>query len=728
MLARINKSARPSRRQFLVASAVAGAGLVIGLRSLPGGGRYAAAQSGNPQPDAFVRIGPDSSVTVICKHIEFGQGSHTGLATLVAEELDADWTKVKAEAAPADAALYNNLLWGPIQGTGGSSSIANAFEQMRRMGAIARAMLIEATAEAWGVPASEITLREGRLLHAATDNKAPIGEFAQRAAKRPPPATVKLKDPKDFNLIGRLVPRLDSRAKTRGTAIYTIDVKLPGMLTALIARPPRFGGRVRSFDAAAALALPGVVEVVAVPSGVAVLGRGFWAAKQGRDALQIAWDEGAAEGRGSIEIMEEYKRIAGRPGEIARKDGDAELAMAEAAKVIEAGYEFPFLAHAPMEPVNCVISVGAGSCEIWTGSQLPTIDQAAAAAVLGLQPQQVTINTLYAGGSFGRRATPNADMVSEAAEIAKAIGGRVAVKLLWTREDDIKGGQYRPMYYHTLKAGLDAEGRIVAWKHRIVGQSILRGTLFADALIQNGVDQTSVEGAQNIPYGIPNVTVDLHTTEAAIPVLWWRSVGSSHTAYAVEGFIDELAELAQRDPVEFRLAMLQDHPRHHAVLSLAAEKAGWGAPVGKGRGRGVALHESFNSYVAQVADVAIDGDGKLRVERVVCAVDCGLAVNPDVIKAQMEGGIGYGLGAVLHGAITLDGGVVQQSNFDDYLPLRIDEMPRVEVHIVPSAEPPTGVGEPGVPPIGPAVANAVYAATGRRIRALPFAQQSLRGA
>ncbi|MGF1610978.1 MAG: molybdopterin cofactor-binding domain-containing protein [Kiloniellales bacterium] len=728
MLARIGRAARPSRRQFLIAGAAAGVGLVIGLRALPVRARLAAAQSASPQPDAFVRIAPNGDVTVICKHIEFGQGSHTGLATLVAEELGADWTKVRAEAAPADAALYNNLLWGAIQGTGGSSSMANAFEQMRTMGAMARAMLVEEAAETWEVPASEITVREGRLSHVGSGRTAPFGEFAQRAAKRPPPASVTLKDPKDFNLIGRLVPRLDTQAKTNGTAIYTIDVKLPGMLTALIARPPRFGGKVRAFEPAAALGVPGVVDVVQVPSGIAVLGRGFWAAKQGRDALQIEWDDSAAETRGTSEIMEDYKRLAGRPGEIVRQDGSTEQALSKAVKVIEASYEFPFLAHAPMEPVNCVIRLGADGCEIWTGSQLPTIDQAAAAAVLGLEPQQVTINTLFAGGSFGRRATPDADMVTEAAEIAKAIGGRAPVKLLWTREDDIKGGRYRPMYYHTLKAGLDKDGAIVAWMHRIVGQSILRGTPFAGALIRDGIDQTSVEGAQNIPYAIPNLTVDLHTTELGIPVLWWRSVGSSHTAYAVECFMDELVELAHRNPVGMRLLMLKDRPRHQAVLKLAAEKANWQEPLGKGRGRGVALHESFSSIVAQVAEVAIDGDGKLRVERVVCAVDCGLAVNPDVIKAQMEGGIGYGLGAILHNAITLEGGVVQQTNFDDYLPLRIDEMPRVEVHIVPSSEAPTGVGEPGVPPIGPAVANAVYAATGRRIRSLPFAQQNLRDA
>jgi len=730
MLATLSKTTQTSRRGFLVASAVAGAGLVIGLQLPRGGGRPVAiaAEGDVMAPNAFLRIAPDSSVTVLSKHIEFGQGSYTGLATLAAEELDADWAQVRAEAAPADAALYNNLHWGQVQGTGGSSSIANAHQQMREAGAMARAMLVAAAAEAWQVPADDITVEKGVLAHTASGRSGSFGDFALQAAKLEPPANVTLKDPKDFKLIGSRLPRLDSRDKTRGTATFTIDVQRPEMLTALLARPPRFGAKVLSFDATAAKAIKGVTDVVQVPGGIAVVAEGFWAAKTARDLLEIEWDDSEAETRGSTEIMEEYRRLAGKPGEIARQEGDSEAGFAEAAKVVEASYEFPFLAHAPMEPLDCVVELTGRTCEIWTGSQLPTIDQASAAAILGFKPEQVTVNTLYAGGSFGRRATPNADMVSEAVRIAMAIDGRAPLRLIWTREDDVQGGRYRPMYHHTLKAGLDEEGKILAWTHRIVGQSILRDTPFAEALIQNGIDQTSVEGASNLPYQIPNLTVDLHTTDVKVPVLWWRAVGSTHTAYSVETFLDELAELAGRDPVAFRLEMLADHPRHRGVLELAAEMAGWGAAMPKGKGRGVAVHESFNSYVVQVADVAVDAEGKIKVERVVCAVDCGLAVNPDVIRAQMEGGIGYGLGAILHDAITLDEGRVEQSNFHDYIPLRIDEMPQVEVHIVRSAEPPTGVGEPGVPPIGPAVANAVYAATGQRIRALPFASQDLRGA
>ncbi len=725
MLGNLKHGPRPSRRHFLKASAMAGAGLVIGLH-LPARVAKAATPAGGPfAPNAFVRIAPDNTVTVLAKHIEFGQGVYTGLATLVAEELDADWAQIRVESAPSDPTLYNNLSWGPVQGTGGSSSIANSYEQMRRAGATARAMLVAAASNHWGVPPSEISAERGVLRHIATGQETAFGDLADAAAKLEPPAEVRLKNPADFKLIGKDVPRVDSAEKTRGQARYTIDMTLPGMLTAVVARPPRFGGKAVSVNAEAAKAVRGVTDVVEIPRGVAVLAKGFWAAKTGRDALEITWDDSAAERRGSAEMMAEYKRIAGKPGMVARQDGDADGAMAGAAKVLEAAYEFPFLAHAPMEPLDCVVRLGPDSCEIWTGSQIQTVDHMTAAGIAGLKPEQVKVHTLLAGGSFGRRATPDADMVSEAVTIARAIGGRAPVKVVWTREDDIQGGRYRPMYYHTLRAGLDADGKLVGWRHRIVGQSIVKGTPFEGGLVKNGIDQTSVEGANNLPYDVPNVLVDLHTTDVTVPVLWWRAVGSTHTAYSTEAFIDELAEAAGKDPLAFRRAMLRRHPRHLAVLELAAEKAGWGTPLPRGRGRGIAVHESFNSFVAEVAEVGIRDDGTVKVERVVCAVDCGVPVNPDVIRAQMEGGIGYGLGAVLHDAVTLDGGVVEQSNFHDYVPLRIDEMPRIEVHIVPSTAAPTGVGEPGVPPIGPAVANAVFDATGQRIRSLPLSRHDL---
>ncbi|MDJ0949385.1 MAG: xanthine dehydrogenase family protein molybdopterin-binding subunit [Alphaproteobacteria bacterium] len=727
MLARQENTPQPNRRQFLKASALAGAGLVIGFHVPVRAGKAAATADGAFAPNAFVRIAPDNTVTVMIKHIEFGQGTFTGLSTIVAEELDADWDQVRAEHAPANAKLYNNLHWGPYQGTGGSTAVANSYDQLRQAGAAARAMLVEAAAKRWGVPAQEITVDKGVVAHAGSGKRARFGELAEEAAKLSPPAEVTLKDPKDFKLIGTRLPRKDSRSKTRGEAVYTIDMKLPGMVTALVARPPVFGGKARTVDAGAAKAIDGVLDVVQVPRGVAVVARDFWTAKKGRDALEIDWDLSAAETRRSDAIMAEYKKIADQPGTIARKEGDADTAFDDAAKVVEAAFDFPYLAHAPMEPLNCVARLGADSCEIWTGSQLPTVDQMTAAAISGLKPEQVKINTLLAGGSFGRRATPDADMVSEAVSVAKAINGRAPVRLLWTREDDIRGGRYRPMYHHRLKAGLDADGKVIAWTHRIIGQSIVKGTPFA-GLIKNGIDKTSVEGADTLPYAIPNLTVDLTTTDVAVPVLWWRAVGSTHTAYSTETFIDELAQAAGKDPVAFRMEMLAEHPRHLGVLKLAAEKGDWGKPMPAGKGRGIAVHESFNSYVAEVAEVAVDESGEIKVERVVCAVDCGRPINPDVIKAQMEGGIGYGLGAILHEAITLDNGRVEQSNFDDYLPLRIDEMPKVEVHIVDSTEKPTGVGEPGVPPIGPAVANAVFAATGKRIRTLPMAQHDLRGA
>jgi isoquinoline 1-oxidoreductase beta subunit len=580
-------------------------------------------------------------------------------------------------------------------------------------------MLVSAAAEAWGVPASEVTISNGMLSH-KSGRKASFGELAGKAAAMPVPSDVKLKDPKQFRLIGKRVPRKDSREKVNGSARFTIDMKLPGMLTAVVAHPPLFGAKVKSFDAAKAKSIRGVVNVVQIPSGVAVLATSFWAAKQGRDALSVQWDESGAATQGSSELMAQYKALAAKPGLAAKSSGDADKALAGAAKTLEASFEFPYLAHATMEPMNCVIQWKDGACEVWNGEQFQTPDQASVAGVLGLQPSQVKINMLYAGGSFGRRANPQSDYLVEAAHIVKAIGGTAPVKLQWTREDDTRAGYFRPLYYHSIRAGLDGSGKLVAWQHRIVGQSILTGTAFEPMMVKDGIDATSVEGASNLPYDIPNMRVELHTTKGSVPVQWWRSVGSTHTAFSTETLIDELAAAAGQDPVSFRRTMLASHPRHRGVLELVAEKAGWGKPLAKGRGRGVAVHESFNTFVAQVAEVTMLKNGGFRVDRVVCAVDCGVAVNPDVIRAQMEGGIGYGLSAALHGAITLKDGRVEQSNFHDYRPLRINEMPRVEVYIVPSSEKPTGVGEPGVPPIAPAVANALAAATGQRVRNLPL--------
>jgi isoquinoline 1-oxidoreductase subunit beta len=708
-----------TRRRFLETTALAGAALFVGFRL---DDRAAAAADEVLAPNAFVRIAPDNTVTIISKHIEMGQGSYTGLATILAEELDADWSQIRVEPAPADAERYNNLLLGPMQMTGGSTAMANSWEQMRRAGATARAMLVEAAAREWGVPTSEVTVERGVVSHAPSGRRATFGELASKAAALTPPAQVTLKDPKDFTLVGRDVRRIDGRAKTDGSAQFTLDFSMPGMLTALIARPPRFGATMKSFDAAPTRRVKGVTHVVAVPAGVAVVAESFWAARKGRDALRVTWDESRAETRGTDELYAAYRVLAGQPGTSARREGDVDGALRGAARVLEAVYEFPYLAHAPMEPLDAVVRIGADGVDFWAGSQAPTLDQQAIARILGVPASTVRIHTLLAGGSFGRRATADSDVAAEAASVAKAIGGDRAVKLVWTREDDIQGGRYRPLYVHRLRAGLDAQGNVVGWEHRIVGQSIVRGTPFESALVKNGIDQTSVEGAANLPYAVPNIAVDLHTTDVGVPVLWWRSVGSTHTAYATETFLDELAQATARDPLAVRRALLAKHPRHLAALNLVADRAAWDQPLPAGRARGIAVHESFNSVVAQVAEVSLRPDGLPHVERVVCAVDCGTAINPDVVRAQMEGGIGYGLAAAMWNEVTLVHGRVQQRNFDGYRPLRIAEMPAVEVHIVPSGAAPTGVGEPGVPPIAPAVANALFYLTGQRVRRLPFAR------
>jgi isoquinoline 1-oxidoreductase subunit beta len=712
-----------TRRRFLQGTALAAGALVIGFRL---DGRTAGAAEALA-PDAFIRIAPDNTITIISKHIEFGQGTYSGLATILAEELDADWSQVRVEAAPADAQRYGNRLVGGMQMTGGSTAMAGAWDQLRRAGATARAMLVEAAAREWSVPAAEITVDGGVISHPPSGRRATFGELASKAAALTPPAQVTLKDPKDFKLIGKRVPRVDSKAKTDGSAQFTADFAAPGLLTVLIARPPRFGATVKSVDATAARRVKGVTHVVRVPSGVAVVATGFWAARQGREALRVTWDESRAERRGSDELYAAYRTLAGRPGTPAKRVGDAAGALRGATKIIEAVYEFPYLAHAPMEPLDAVARIGADAVELWAGSQAPTWDQQAVARIAGVPADRVRVHTLLAGGSFGRRATPDSDVASEAAAVAKAVGGGKTVKVLWTREDDIRGGRYRPLYVHRLRAGLDARGTLVGWEHRIVGQSLGAGTAFEAALVKDGIDATSVEGAANLPYDIPNLTVELHTTKVGVPVLWWRSVGSTHTAYSTETFLDELARAAGRDPLELRRALLGKHPRHLAAVNLAAEKSGWGQAMPAGRARGIAVHESFNSVVAQVAEVSRRPDGLPRVERVVCAVDCGTAINPDVVRSQMEGGIGYGLAAALWSEVTLVQGRVQQRNFDDYRPLRIGDMPAVEVHIVPSGAAPTGVGEPGLPPIAPAVANAFFHLTGQRVRRLPFARLSPAG-
>jgi isoquinoline 1-oxidoreductase beta subunit len=716
----MNTSLTLNRREFLKATAAAGGGLLIGLY-LPGRIEAATSQAAAEfTPNAFLRIAPDNTVTVIVKHLEMGQGVYTGLPTIVADELDADWSQIRVESAPADVTRYANLNWGgQAQGTGGSTSVNNSWEQLRRAGATARAMLIAAAAQTWKVNAGTLRAENGFVIDTKGKRRASYGELASLAATLTPPADAPLKTPKQWKFIGKHVPRKDSADKSTGKAIYASDIRFPGMLTALVARPPLFGAKVKGFNATAVKMMPGVKAVVAIPQGVAVVATDFWSAKQARDALQVEWDDSVAEKRSSDELLTQYRELAQKPGAVAHQAGDIAKGLAGAAKKLEAIFEFPYLAHAPMEPLACVVRLGDNACEVWAGSQLQTFDQATAAQIAGLKPGQVTIHTLLAGGSFGRHANPTADYVSEGVEVAKATRALNApIRLLWTREDDIRGGYYRPLYVHTISAGLDKRGRPLAWQHRIVGQSILAGTMFGSG-VKDGIDATSVEGAANLPYAIPNMLVDLHTIQVGVPVLWWRSVGSTHTAFSTEVMINELAVAARQDPVAFRRALLKNHPRYRGVLDLVAQKAGWGKPLPKGRWRGVAVHESFNSYVAEVAEISI-ADGKPKVERVVCAVDCGVAVNPDMVRAQMESGIIFGLSAALYGEITLKNGQVVQSNYHDYPILRINETPKIEVHIVPSNAKPTGVGEPGVPPIAPAVANAVFAATGKPVRRLPI--------
>ncbi len=711
----------PARRAFLKSAGALGVtALTVGfdLSGAPAQAFAAAAASAPFAPNAFVRIGTDDSVTIIAKHVEMGQGSYTGLATILADELDADWTQVRVMSAPANVKLYANLAFG-MQGTGGSSGIANSWAQLREAGAKARAMLVTAASNEWRVPVAEVTVEKGVVHHLPSKRQARFGSLVKSASALPVPASVQLKNPKDFNLIGGKPARVDVPAKCDGSAQFTLDVEMPGMLIALLQRPPLFGATVKSFDGSAAMAVPGVVKVLQVPRGVAVVAKGFWAAKQGRDALKVDWDDSQAEKRSSSALLDEYRRLADQPAQSARKQGDAAQALKDAAHTVTASFEFPYLAHAPMEPCDAVVKLDADSCEIWYGAQFQTVDQANAARVAGLDPLKVNIHTLYAGGSFGRRANFGSDYVLEAVSIAKAYGADgTPIKLQWTREDDIHGGLYRPMYFHKMQAALNADKKLVGWRHVIVGQSIMAGTPFE---APGKPDPTSVEGAATVAYAIPNISVDLATTKNGVPVLWWRVVGSSHTTFAVETFIDEVAHEAGVDPFTFRRQLLEGSPRLKGVLELAADKAGWSsAPLPKGRGRGIAVAEAFNTYVAQVAEVTVDEQGGVKVDRVVCAVDCGIAVNPDIITAQMEGGIGFGLGAALYGAITLKDGRVEQSNFNDYRVLRMSEMPKVEVYIVPSSEKPTGVGEPGVAPVGPAVANAIFAATGKRLHSFPF--------
>jgi len=711
------------RREFLKTGAAVGGGLLVSwYLPLPSAGAERAAAGENQVAlNAFVRIGTDESVTVIASHSEMGQGVYTSLPMLLNEELEADWSKIRVEAAPVDK-VYDHPIFG-MQMTGGSTTSPAEWERYRKMGALARTMLVAAAAQQWKVDAASCQVEKGVVLHRATGQRATYGSLANAAAQLTPPAEVKLKDAKSFTLIGKPTRRLDTPSKTNGSAQFGLDVSLPGMLTAVVARPPVFGGKVAKFDASEALKVPGVKAVEQVESGVAVIAERFWPAKVGRDKLVVEWDLGPNAGMSTEQMTRDFAEQAKSPGVVAKKTGDPESALKTAAKTITAEYDVPYLAHAMMEPLNCVVDLHADGCEIWTGTQFETVDRANAAQVAGLPPEKVQIHTTLLGGGFGRRANPASDFVREAVHVAKV--AKAPVKVVWTREDDLQGGWYRPMWHDRFVAGLDANGEPLAWTHTIVGQSIMQGTLFEAFGIKDGVDSTSVEGAADLLYGIPNLQVDLHSPKIGVPVQWWRSVGHSHTGFSVEAFLDEVAHAGGKDPYELRRKLLANQPRMLAVLDLAAQKANWGAKLPAGVGRGIAGHFSFDSYVAQVVEASVAKDGAVRVHRVVCAVDCGTVINPDTVKAQMEGGIVFGLTAALKTEITLKNGRVEQTNFHDYQMLRIFESPKIEVYIVPSNANPTGVGEPGVPPVAPALANAIFAVTGKRIRRLPIRASDL---
>jgi isoquinoline 1-oxidoreductase beta subunit len=716
------KSALPTRRDVVVVSAVAAGGaLLVGCS--PANILSLGADESHFGPfGPFLSIAPDGAVTVVSKHIEFGQGNHAGLAAMVAEELDADWDKVKVVQAPAITKVYANLGMG-VQGTGGSSAIANSWPQLRAVGATTRAMFVTAAANRWSLPAGEITVKNSVVSH-PSGKSATFAELLDDAAKVPPPKDAPLKDPKTFTLIGTdRVRRKDVVLKSRGQARFTQDVHLPDMLTAMVAHSPRFGGKVTSFDAEAARKVPGVVDVVQIPTGVAVIARNTWAARQGRDALKVVWNDDKAERRGTDAIRASYHDLASGKtapsGDLKWQAFDSHGAGPAPAggKVVEASFDFPFLAHATMEPMNCVAEIGGGKNKLTFGSQIPTVDQLNTGMIVGALPGSVQIETLFAGGSYGRRANFKSDYVTECVHIAKHVGGGRPVKLVWTREDDMSGGYYRPMVHHAVQVTLDADGYPAHWRHRVVTQSIMKGSPMGGG----GLDETAVEGVKGSPYlkATPIVDGQVILPDSEIPVLWWRSVGATHTAFVMEHMVDQLARAAGKDPVDYRRALYAKAgaSRHLAVMNLALEKAG-PAPT-EGWTRGVAVHESFGTMVAQVAEVKLV-DGAPRVGRVVTAVDCGVAISPDQIAAQMEGGTCFGLSATMYGQITLKDGVVEQKNFDAYRVLRMTEAPTVETHIFPSANKPSGVGEPGTPVIGPAVANAVLAMTGKPTSSLPF--------
>jgi isoquinoline 1-oxidoreductase subunit beta len=709
------------RRSFLKTGIAGATGLVIGFY-LPGKREVLAAAAADAPlvMNAFIQITPDDKVTILINKSEMGQGVETSLAMLAAEELGCDWKRIHTEFAPA-ATVYFDPAFG-MQGTGGSQSIHSAWIPMRQAGFTARTMLIGAAAQKWGVDASECHAADGKVVHAASKRTATFGSLAEAAAKIPPPQVKPqdLKDPSMFTIVGKPTKRVDTPKKVNGTAEFGIDVRLPGMLHASVEHCPVFGGKVASFDATKAKAIPGVKDVIQIPTGIAVVADNTWTAFQARKALDIKWDEGPNAAVTSATIRKSFEDACQTPGVVSRKEGDAAAGLASAAQKIEAVYDAPYQAHCTMEPMNGTADVRKDGVDLWVPTQFQTPSQGTAAGITGLKPDAVKVHTTYLGGGFGRRGW--SDFVAESTIVSKAMGAPVQVT--WTREDDMQHDYYRPASYIKMAAGLDANGKPTAFTARVACDSISRWFFGADA-VKDGKDPNSVEGVSDIAYEIPNVLVDYHLVAGPIPMGFWRSVGASQNGFFSESFVDELAAAAKKDPYEFRRDLLSKKPRNLGVLNLAAEKAGWGTPLPKGRFRGIACLEAFSTYAAEVVEISIDKDGMVNVHRVVCAMDCGRVINPASAEAQVTGAVVYGITAALKTEITIDRGRVVQTNFADNPMLRMNELPKIEVHFVPSEETPTGLGEPAVPPVAPAIANAIFAATGKRIRHMPIKPEDI---
>ena len=704
-----------NRRSFLQVSAAAGGGLLVGTY-LPSFTTVLAAESF--EPNVWIKVNADDTVRIMLTMLEMGQGVMTSMPMLVAEELDFDWTRIKTEWAGADP-RYGNPNFGGQQLTAGSNSVRGMWKVLREAGATARMMLVTAAAQTWGVAENTCSTDKGEVIHQASGRRLKYGALVDKAAALPVPTAVTLKDPKNFKVLGNSLARLDVPAKVNGSAVFGIDVKLPGLLTAKVVRCPVFGGKVARFNADKAKAVPGVKNVVQISTGVSVVADNYWSASQGAQALEITWDEGPLAKLTSAEILTRYKELAQKPGKVARNDGNADAVIA-GSKSFERTFEAPFLAHATMEPMNCTADVRADGCDVYVPTQGQTPSHQAAVAASGLPADKVKIHVTYMGGGFGRRG--EADFVIDAVETSKAVGK--PVKVVWSREDDMQHDYYRPISYARMWGAVDASGKPTVFKQHIVQQSLMKRI---GGLPPNGVDFISVDGSANLPYDIPNVRIEYTENDPGIPFGFWRSVGASFQGFVVEAFIDEMAAAAGKDPFQFRRDLLGKSPRHKAVLELAAEKSGWGKPLPAGRSRGIAVMDAFGSYLAQVTEVSVDARGAVRVHRIVCTVDTGWVINPDTIKAQMEGGIVYGLTAALKGEITIKNGRVEQRHFGDYQMLRHNEMPEIEVYIVPSTEAPGGIGEPSTALAAGSLVNAVAAATGRRIYSLPIKADQLRG-